>query len=389
MPYARWHSRVRGLPEFAGELPVAALAEEIDTPGEGQVRALLTVAGNPVCSTPNAGRLDRALAGLDFMVSVDIYINETTRHADVILPTAAPLERSNYPIAFHNLSVRNFAKWSPPALQPPPGVRSLFDVICEITGRMSGGDGATVQAMLRSGMAARVAGPKSAAPDVSVEEAEEELAKNPTTVEFLLDGMIRGGARGDGFRGEGLSLASVREARHGLDLGALEPALDKVLATFDGKIDLAPEMIRTDFVRLQKRLSREGSGLLLIGRRHLRSNNSWMHNIEALAKGDDRCTLLVHPDDAAEHGLADGAAVRIRSRAGSVTAPVEVSDEMRPGVVSLPHGYGHAAEVVRLGIAQSMQPGVNSNLLTDEDGIDPVSGNAILNGIPVTLEQAG
>ena len=388
MPYARWRSRVRGLPEFAGELPVAALAEEIDMPGEGQVRALVTVAGNPVCSTPNAARLDRALASLDFMVSLDIYLNETTRHADVILPTTAPLERANYPLVFHNLSVRNFAKWSPPALEPPPGVRPFFDIACELTGRMSGADGATVQAMLRAGMVARVAGPKSDSPDVSPAEAEAALEENETTPEFLLDAMIRGGKRGDRFHGAGLSLARVREAEHGLDLGPLTAGVADVLATVDGRIDLAPELIREDFGRLQERVSREDSGLVLIGRRHLRSNNSWMHNIEALAKGDDRCTLLVHPDDADAHGLAEGASVRISSRVGTVMAPVEITTEMRRGVVSLPHGYGHESDAVRLGVARALQAGVNSNELTDEAGIDPVSGNAILNGIPVTLAHA-
>ncbi|MFP6664766.1 MAG: molybdopterin-dependent oxidoreductase, partial [Deltaproteobacteria bacterium] len=385
MPYARWRSRVRGLPEFGGELPVAALAEEIDHRGEQRVRALLTVAGNPVCSTPNAARLDRALGSLEFMVSIDPYINETTRHADIILPTTAPLERVNYPMLFHGLSVRNFAKWAPAVLTPPPGVKGIFEIACEIAGRVNGSDGATVEKLLRAGILARIAGPGSAHPDLPTEEADALLAprKGP---EYLLDAMIRNGDWGDGFRGEGLSLNRIAAAKHGLDLGPLTSHLPERLATGDGRIPLAHELIVADIARLRATLTRERPALVLIGRRHLRSNNSWMHNLKVLAKGPERCTLLVHPEDARRHGVPAGAQARIRSRVGEVIVPVELSDEMMEGVVSLPHGYGHVAAGTRMRTANQLQPGVNSNILTDEDGIDALSGNAILNSIPVTIE---
>lgn len=385
LPYGRWRSRVRELPEFFGELPVATLAEEIDTPGDERVRALFTVAGNPVCSTPNAERLDRALGKLDFMVSIDLYINETTRHADVILPTSAPLERTNYPLAFHGLSVRNFAKWSPAVLDPPPGVKHLWEIALEIAGRLNGADGKAVEELLLNGMLQRVSGPDGACPEVSHEEAHRTLSKwqGPG---YLLDGMMRAGPYGDGFRGEGLSLEAVVDSIHGVDLGPLEPRLPGMLSTDSGQIELAHAILVEDVERLRESLRRGTEPLVLIGRRHIRSNNSWMHNVRALAKGPDRCTLLVHPTDAERCGIGDGQHARIRSRAGEVIAPVEVSDEIMPGVVSLPHGFGHDRKGARLETAAALQPGVNSNCLTDEEGLDALSCNAILNGIPVEID---
>ncbi|MHA1601244.1 MAG: molybdopterin dinucleotide binding domain-containing protein, partial [Alphaproteobacteria bacterium] len=384
IPYARWRSRVRGLPEFGGELPVAALAEEIDHGGHERVRALLTVAGNPVCSTPNANRLDRALASLEFMVSVDPYINETTRHADIILPTTAALERVNYPMLFHGLSVRNFAKWAPAVLTPPPGVKGIFEIACEIAGRVNGSNGAAVEELLRAGILARVAGPGSSHPELSTEKADAILSRREGP-EYLLDALIRNGDWGDGFGGDGLSLDRIAKAEHGHDLGPLAPRLPELLATVNGRIPLAHELIVTDIARLRAALARERPALVLIGRRHLRSNNSWMHNVKSLAKGPDRCTLLLHPEDARRYGVPAGSKARIRSRVGEVIVPVELSDEMMEGVVSLPHGYGHTTPGVRLQTAGELQPGVNSNILTDEDAIDELSGNAILNTIPVTI----
>ena len=381
---------MRELPEFGGELPVATLAEEIDTPGEGRVRALFTVAGNPVLSTPNADRLDRALDELEFMVSVDLYINETTRHADVILPTTAPLERSNYDMVFHGMSVRNHAKWSPPVLEPPAGVRPLWEVVLEIAGRINGADRSAVEELVLSALLKRAVGPESACPDVDETRAREVLAKWDGP-ERILDLMLRAGRYGDRFRddGEGLSLDKLIDAEHGIDLGALEPRLPEMLATESGKVELAPELLVQDVARLRTALDRPTAPLVLIGRRQMRTNNSWLHNVPHLAKGKDRCTLLVHPDDAARHGVANGAKARVRSRVGEVVAPVEVSEEMRPGVVSLPHGFGHDVPGARLSVAAERQPGVNSNRLTDETGLDVLSGNAILNGIPVEIAPAG
>jgi anaerobic selenocysteine-containing dehydrogenase len=387
LPYARWRSRVRGLPEFGGELPVAALAEEIDTPGDARVRALLTLAGNPVCSTPNAERLDRALGQLDFMVSIDLYLNETTRHADVILPTTAPLERVNYDMVFHGFSVHQHAKWSPQVLTPPPGVKPLWDIALEIAGRMNGVEGAAVEELLLDGLLKSAVGPGTACPDVDAATAREKLAKfdGPSR---LLDLMLRAGRYGDRFRdaGDGLSLQALIDAEHGIDLGALESRLVDKLATESGKIELAPSLLVEDVGRLRRLLDRQPAPLVLIGRRQIRTNNSWMHNVPALAKGRDRCTLLIHPDDAARLGVAAGGRARVRSRVGEVQVPVEISEDMRPGVVSLPHGFGHDVPGVRLHVAAKRQPGVNSNRLTDETGLDALSCNAVLNGIPVEVE---
>jgi anaerobic selenocysteine-containing dehydrogenase len=393
LPYGRWHSRVRELAEFAGELPVAALAEEIDTPGEG-VRALVTVAGNPVLSTPNGARLAKALAGLDFMVSVDIYRNETTRFADVILPTTGHLEHTNYDIAFHQLSVRNTAKWSPAVFEPPAGTKHLWEVLLEIGARVNGTTAETLEEMTLAKLLEATVGPGTACPNLSPEQARERLApwRGP---ERLLDLMLRAGPYGDRFEacddgGHDLCLAKLAEAEHGIDLGALEPRLPEYLDTASGAVELAPELLVADVARLRASLEerRSEDALVLIGRRHIRSNNSWMHNVHALAKGKDRCTLLVNPADAARLGLVAGGHARVRSRVGEVVAPVEICEDVMPGVVSLPHGYGHAAEGVQLSVAQRHQPGVNSNLLSDETLLDALSGNAVLNGIPVEIAAA-
>jgi anaerobic selenocysteine-containing dehydrogenase len=391
LSYARWHSSVRGLPEAFGELPVAAFAEEIDSAGDGRIRALLTVAGNPVLSTPNGARLARALEGLDFMASVDLYVNETTRFADVILPPTSPLERSNYEVAFTGLSVRNWAKYSPAAIEPPEDSRDQWEILAELAGRVNGADAAAVDDLVLDAVLGSAVGPGSGSPDITAEEAKGLLgdARGP---ERILDLMLRAGPYGDRFdeSREGLSLASLKEHEHGLDLGPLEPRIPEVLATASGAVELAPELIVADVARLRTRLAEHAGGdtLVLVGRRHLRSNNSWMGNVHSLAKGRDRCTLLVNPDDAERLGLSDGGRARVRSRVGALEAPVVVTDEMMPGVVSLPHGFGHDAEGARLSVARR-HAGVNSNLLTDEEAIDVLSGNSVLNGIPVELAPAG
>jgi anaerobic selenocysteine-containing dehydrogenase len=390
----RRHSRVRGAPEVMGELPCACLAEEIETPGEGRVRALVTIAGNPVLSTPNGTRLDRALASLDFMVSLDIYLNETTRHADVILPGLSPLEEVHFDAAFNQLACRNTARFSPPVLEPPADRPAEWQTLLRLAGIVMGqGAGADLDmldAMVIQSQVQRAIG--DAHSPLYGRPAEEilgalEPGRGP---ERVLDFALRSGPYGDGFgaRPGGLSLAALRAAPHGVDLGPLAPRIPEVLRTPSGKIELAPESLIGDLDRLHGVLEHPANGgLVLIGRRHLRSNNSWMHNLPLLAGGRPRCTLLVNPRDAERVGIADGGMAVVRSRAGVVEVPVEVTADIMPGVVSLPHGWGHDREGARLRVARE-QPGVNSNLLADELELDPVSGNAVLNGIPVSIESA-
>jgi anaerobic selenocysteine-containing dehydrogenase len=389
VPYARWKSRVRGLPEFGGELPVATLAEEIDAAGDQRIRALVTLAGNPVLSTPNGARLARAIESLDFVVSIDIYQNETTRLADVILPTTAPLERTNYDMVFHGFSVRNVAKWSPAALPKPVDAKHGWELLLEIGAGVNGATAEQLDELFFSGLLANAVGkPGTACAHVSQDEARAKLGKEMGP-ERLLDLLLRAGAYGDRFEddGDGLSLAKLQAAVHGVDLGPLASRLPAMLATESGKIELAPDLLVADVARLRASLAAPRDGFVLIGRRHLRSNNSWFHNLPALAKGKERCTLMVHPDDAQALGLAAGSRARVQSRVGAVEAPVEITDAMRRGVVSLPHGFGHDAPGARLGVAAT-RPGVNSNVLTDETLLDTLSCNAVLNGIPVEIAPA-
>ncbi|HZI91989.1 MAG TPA: molybdopterin-dependent oxidoreductase [Thermoleophilaceae bacterium] len=392
--FGRWHSRVRGLPEALGELPVSCLAEEIDTPGEGQVRALITSAGNPLRSTPNSERLERAVQGLDFMLSIDIYVNETTRHADVILPAPAPLEKPHYDVALYQLAARNVANYSPPAL-PRNGVPEEWETLGRLTGIVSGQgpdadldalDDLVIITMLRRELGdshSRIAGRAEA--EIAAELADR---RGP---ERILDLLLRTGPYGDAFGEDpdGLTLARLEESPHGVDLGPLEPRLPGALRTASGQVELAPEQIVVDVPRLREALGREhNGGMVLVGRRQLRSNNSWMHNLGPLVKGKDRCTAHVHPSDAERLGLTDGAQALLRSAAGRIEAPVEITDAVMPGVVSLPHGWGHDAAGMRMDVATA-HAGVNSNVLADESAVDPVSGNAVLNGIPVEVGPAG
>jgi hypothetical protein len=264
-------------------------------------------------------------------------------------------------------------------------VKHIWEIALEIAGRMNGTDGRSLEMLLRNGMLARVAGPNGICSNTTEEEAHEVLSKSEGPA-YLLDGMLRAGKYGEGFLAEGFSLDTVRDSIHGVDLGALRPRLPEMISTQSGKIELAHQILVGDVERLRESLSRNLDSLVLVGRRHIRSNNSWMHNVPALAKGPNRCTLMIHPNDAEKAGVKHGGQARIRSRAGEVVAPVEVSDELMVGVVSLPHGFGHDREDVRLETAKSLQPGVNSNRLTDEKSLDDLSCNAILNGIPVEVE---
>ncbi|MEJ7875745.1 MAG: molybdopterin dinucleotide binding domain-containing protein, partial [Solirubrobacterales bacterium] len=375
-----------------------ALAEEIDTPGDGQVRALVAVAGNPLVSTPNASRLTEAVEGLDFMVAVDIYLNETTRHADVILPSPDPLARSHYDLALLQFAARNVANYSPPVLERDVGLIDESEIFLRLAGIVTGQgaecDTEAIDDAVASALVAREAG----TPGGRIEERDHgEIlgALEPRRgADRVLDLLLRTGAHGDGFGSDpdGLTLDRLEASPHGIDLGAHEPRLPDVLRTRSGKIELAPEAITRDVPRLLGRLADgawNGSGpeRVLIGRRPRRSHNSWMHNLNALVKGKDRCTALVNPVDAERLGIENGGRARVRSAAGEIEVPVEVSDEMMPGVVSVPHGWGHDVDGVQMDVA-SNHPGVNSNVLADESGVDVPSGNAVLNGIPVELEPA-
>jgi anaerobic selenocysteine-containing dehydrogenase len=377
--FGRWASRVRGLPEVYGELPVAVLAEEIDTPGEGQVRAFISVGGNPARSTPNSARLERALDSLEFMLAIDIYVNETTRHADVVLPAPSPLAKSHYDVVFTQFATRNVANYSLPVFPGADAVPPEWTTLLRLAGVLAG-QGPDVDIDAFDALVATTVAQREA-PGRDPAELLEEVAplRGP---ERILDLLLRHGPYG-------ITLADLEANPHGMDLGPMRPRVPEVLRTPSGKVELAPAPIVADVGRLRDSLDRHrNGGMVLIGRRQLRSNNSWMHNLEPLVKGKDRCTMHVHPDDAARLGLADGAHARVQSRAGEIDAPVEVTDAIMPGVVSIPHGWGHDSPGARMGVAAA-HAGVNSNVLTDELEVEPLSGNAVLNGIPVEVSAAG
>jgi len=345
----RWRSRVRGLPEFAGELPVAALAEEITTPGDGRIRGLLTCAGNPVLSTPAGAALDAALAGLDYFVAIDIYLNETTRHAHLILPPASPLTQYHYDTVFNALAVRRVARLSAPLRARAGDERADWEIV--------------------NGLGAAYAA-----------AAGKAWSPLPEPRTLIAAGLARGGGIAD--------LAALDDAPHGLDLGPLEPSLLRRLETASGAIECAPDFLLAELERLRLApVEPPAPGQLsLIGRRHVRSNNSWMHNAPRLVKGKPRHQLHVHPSDLAARGLADGDVVRVRSRTGQIEVQVAASAALLPGVVCLPHGFGHGRGGTRLARARAV-PGASYNDLTDPLRIDVPSGNAALNGTPVTLER--
>lgn len=347
-----WRTRVRGLPEFGGEMPVAALAEEILTPGEGQIRALITGAGNPVLSTPNGRQLDEALAGLEFMVSIDIYLNETTRHAHLILPPTSPLEHDHYDIALLPFAARNFAQYSPPVFDKPEGRLHDWEIFTELGKRVAAITGARPL------------------PDM-------------TPAQILAMGLAAGP-----YAGSGLSFNSLVESVHGVDLGPLRQQFPERLYHPDKRIRCLPEALLPEFQRLRDGLAEPGEGeLLLIGRRHVRSNNSWLHNSQRLVKGPARHRLVMHPADAAAVGVVDGGRVTVTSRVGSIQVEVQVSDEVMQGVVSLPHGWGHDRAGIRAGVAQA-HAGVSVNDITDEQFLDGISANVALNGVPVKVAAA-
>ncbi|WP_328402389.1 molybdopterin oxidoreductase family protein [Streptomyces sp. NBC_00390] len=379
----RWSSRVSGHPEAKGELPMTALAEEIETSGEGQIRAVIAIAANPVLSAPDGDRLDRALEGLDFMVSVDPYLNETSRHADVVLPPPPPSQSAHYDFAFNALAVRNQARYNPAAVPLEAGLMDECEIHARLILAVSGMHGADPSAVddmvIQSSLARAVADPHSPVHGQDVTELAAELTGH-RGAERRLDMMLRLGPYD-------LTLDKLVENPHGIDLGPLQPRIQQVLKTVSGRIELLPGPIADDLPRLRRALGERPAALVLVGRRHLRSNNSWLHNVPSLNGGSNRCTLHVHPEDAARLGLTDGAVVSISADGGRLEAPVEITDTVRTGVVSLPHGWGHNRPGTRMSVASS-RPGVNVNQLLDGSRLDPLSGTAVLNGFPVELSPS-
>lgn len=408
----RWSSRVRSAPEVKGELPAAVMAEEMSAPGDGRIRAMITVAGNPVLSTPDGRALDAAMADLEFMVAVDPYLNETTRRAHVILPPPPPSRSAHYDLAFSGLAIRNTARFNPPSLPLQDGQLDESTILARLTLIALGEPDAPAR-LIDDRVIAQTLAKAVQDPESSVYQRDPAeligLLHGSNTTEQRLDMLLRLGAYGEGFGNgpvhvsdskpgqvdgdggdgpgagqQGLSLRALIEAPHGIDLGPLQPRIPEILRTPSGRVELAPAEIRKDLERLRAGIDARRDGLVLIGRRHLRSNNSWMHNLAVLNSGSNTCTLQMHPDTAAGLGVADGADACVTSRSGEVTVPVEVTDGIRAGVVSLPHGWGHSVAGTRGSVAAA-RPGVNTNLLTDPLALDPLSGTSILNGIPVTV----
>jgi len=383
--FGRWSTRVRGAKEVLGQAPVSCMAEEISTPGDGQIKALITVAGNPVLSTPAGHELDKALAGLEAMISVDNWINETTRHADVILPGQSPLEQPHHDDLILQFAVDSFANYSPPVFLPDPNHPGEWEILIRLTGLCTG----------------------TPAEDVLVEAIDDGFFDYLSYTqgfdgaalrkrydhggpERILDMTLRTGYFGDkyGKNPDGLTLHKLRKNPDGINFGPMVPRLPDILGTPDQKIRLAPDYLIDDLTRLAHRMERTPDDLVLVSRRHLRSNNSWMHNVPALMKGRDRCTIHMHPDDAARCGVASGDTVTVQSEAGSIDIPVEITKEIKPGVVSIPHGWGHGQPETRVTTANA-HAGVNTNILSPPHFTDEISGNAAVNGIPVTVRPAG
>jgi len=387
--FGRYHTAARGVPEVGAQVPCGLLAEEIEAASadEARMRGLVTVMGNPVLSAPNGERLAAALDELDFMVSLDIYLNETTRHADLILPSTVQLEHENYDFLFETTTVHDFARWSPRLFEPEEGMRDHWEILCELGARIAGTTGEVVDDLMIRGLLGMVVGPGTGCPEIGPDEALGRLCADRGPMR-MIDALIRVGPYGDRFDpdSDGLNLERVRAAEHGVDLGPLEAGRLPEAMPFD-RIELAPEYVVADLERLAAGLEERSrtDRLVLVGRRQMRNMNSWLHNLPALAKGPNRCTLLIHPEDAGRLGLESGKHARVRSRVGEIEVECRISDEMMPGVVSLPHGFGHRVPGVRLSVAQQRQPGACSNFLTDETVLDVPSGTHVANGIPVEI----
>jgi len=389
IPFARYHSRVGGLPELAGQFPAGAMIDEIETPGDGQIKALITLGANPVLSSANGGgKLTRALEKLEFMLSFDIYINETTRHADLILPSPSQLSHADFMLFYAMFAVRGYTKFAAPVFDLQPDERLDNEVICEIVSRISGisrqqADENTLR-MVFDQLRAQGQPVLSA---MSFDQLLQQVGREEG-VERIFDMLLRAGQYGDHFgeRPEGLTLAKLKAHGAAMDFGPLKPRIAEMIHLPDGKIDFAPDMLVADLARLEAWLKEDRSDqLLLVGRRQVRSCNTWMHNFPSLAKGPNLCVLLINPEDARQHGIADGAQVVVRSAQGRINVPAKVTDEMRRGVVSLPHGWGHDDPEVPGQPYAKARAGMNYNLLADERRVDEPSGNLNLNYIPVEI----
>jgi anaerobic selenocysteine-containing dehydrogenase len=386
--YNRWQSKARGFPEYMSMLPASLMAEEMELRNEHRVRALITVAGNPVLSVPNGKRIHAAMQELDFVVAFDFYINETTSQADIIIPSTTQLEHSNYDFMFTSTCVRNFAQYSPQTFAPDPGALDQWQILNEVTARMHGMTRQDLEAMMLDGMIAQLQAHAPELAHLSADDIKQQTAGYDGP-ERLLDIMLRAGPYGDKFGGEGLTLAQLKQAPHGIDLGPLEPRFPELLATKNKRINIAPELITADLTRLKEALEKgPGEHMLLIGRRHIRDMNSWLHNLTNYARGKNRCTLLLNPKDAQRIGVQDGGIAAIKSRVGEFRAEVAITEDIMPGVVSLPHGFGHNYRDTQQSVASTKTPGVSANDLVDDNEMDLPSGTSIVNGVPVTVVAA-
>lgn len=380
--FGRFSTRVRGAKEVLGQVPVSCMVEEMETPGAGQLKALITVAGNPVLSSPGGHRLDEALPKLDAMIAVDLWLNETTRHADVILPGLSPLEQPHHDDLILQFAINSVANYSPPVFLPEDPQRPAeWEILIRLTGLCTGTPAEDVDvAAIDDGFFDYMCFTQG------LDGAQIRTHYDTGGPERMLDLTLRTGPFGDryGENPDGLTLAKLKESPNGINFGPMVPQVPQVLGTADGKIRLAPQYLLDDVPRLAARVVRDPDELVLVSRRHLRSNNSWLHNVQALMKGKERCTLWVHRDDARRLGLSDGDVAAVRSAGGEIEVPVELTDAIKPGVVSMPHGWGHGKPGTRMSVANG-SPGVNSNVLSPPDFLDEPSGNGALNGIPVTV----
>ena len=361
--FGKHHSRLRKLPSFAGELPVSAMAEEIMTPGNGQIKMLIANSGNPVLSTPNSDEMDKALSKLDYMVSIDFYINESSRHANIILPPTSTLERPHYNLAFHTLAVRNTAKFTEELFKPEKDARSDMQIFVELWSRLQ--------------------------PSGIINKLKTWLIKRKI-YKIAESGIVDLGLKNGPY--PDIDIDKLKQSKHGIDLGALEPCLPDRLFTVDKQINLLPEAIKSDLKRMsdsfqQKTTANKEFDLQLIGRRDPRTNNSWMHNSYRLVKGKNRCIAHIHPNDAQTHNLTNGDIIKVSSKITSLSIPVLVTENIKTGVVSIPHGWGHVFADTEIQIAKK-HAGVNINKLMDETEIDELSGNAVLAGVAIKIEKA-
>ncbi|MEM9254759.1 MAG: molybdopterin-dependent oxidoreductase [Pseudomonadota bacterium] len=387
--HGRWHSRARGFPEYMGMLPASCMAEELECVGKDAVHALITVAGNPVLSVPNGKRIDTAMNRVDFIVALDFYINETTRHADYILPSTTQLEHSNYDFLFSAFAQRNFARYSPKVFAPHQDSQDQYQIILELMARMNGLKIADLQALMLDGLIDTVL--TSSDSSELDGDAIRAATLQHSDGERLLDILLRAGPYGDGFddSASGLNLDKVKASPHGIDLGPLQSGiLPQLLRTEAGKISVLHPLLEADIKRLTLAMSEPIPELVLIGRRHIRDMNSWLHNLSNYARGKNRCTLMIHPDDANSRGLTDGGQAIIHSTVGELEVPIEFNRELMPGVVSLPHGFGHRYSGTRQSTASSTLPGVSANDIVDDAPLDVPSGTSVVNGVPVTVKPA-